>query len=131
MHIVLWEVNPSAFLAEDLDEVNLLRAHAKNENSDIEFNDHCVRAPYDSDRADYIKRRIEERISRASYTLVYLSDHVAQSSWVTWEVQRSKELGKKVIAVHAGTSFEGTRPTWLDDGGVKVVAWSNLASKLK
>jgi hypothetical protein len=119
-----------SFAAEDLDEVNLLRAHAKNENSDIEFNDHSVREPYESDRADYIKRRIEERISRASCTVVYLSDHVAQSSWVAWEVQRSRELGKKVIAVHPGTSFKGTRPSWLD-GDVEVVAWSNLASKLK
>ena len=27
-----------SFASEDLNDVNLLRAHAKNENSDIEFN---------------------------------------------------------------------------------------------
>ena len=40
-----------SFATEDMNEVNLLRAQAKNENNDIEFNDHSVRAPYDSERA--------------------------------------------------------------------------------
>ena len=41
-----------SFATEDLNEVNLLRAHAKNENSDVDFNDHSVRVPYDSERAN-------------------------------------------------------------------------------
>ena len=31
-----------SFATEDINEVNLLRAQAKNDNSDIEFNDHSV-----------------------------------------------------------------------------------------
>jgi MTH538 TIR-like domain (DUF1863) len=62
-----------------MDEVNLLRAHAKNENSDIEFNDHSVREPYDSERADYIRQKIGERIARASVTVACLSENTAQS----------------------------------------------------
>jgi hypothetical protein len=76
-----------SFATEDMNEVNLLRAQAKNENSDIEFNDHSVREPYDSERADYIRQKIGERIARASVTVVYLSENTAQSRWVEWVVE--------------------------------------------
>lgn len=120
-----------SFATEDMDEVNLLRAHATNENSDIEFNDHSVHEPYDSERAEYIKRKIGERIARSSITIVYISASTAQSKWVEWEVQKSLELGKKVIAVHAGDSYRGRRPSWLVEANVKVVPWSKLAGELK
>lgn len=120
-----------SFATEDMDEVNLLRAHAKNENSDIEFNDHSVREPYESERAEYIKRKIGERIARSSITVVYLSKDTAQSQWVEWEVRKSLELGKKVIAVHPGDSFKGRRPSWLDEHNIKIVPWSKLADGLK
>ncbi len=120
-----------SFATEDMNEVNLLRAHAKNENSDIEFNDHSVHEPYDSERAEYIKQRIGERINRSSITVVYLSQNTAQSQWVAWEVQRSLELGKKVIAVHAGDSYNGQKPSWIGGNKIKVVPWAQLAGNLK
>ena len=86
-----------SFATEDMDEINLLRGQAKNEKSDIEFNDHSVKAPYNSERAEYIKQKITERIQRCSTTVVYLSENVAQSQWVKWEVEKSRELGKRVI----------------------------------
>ena len=62
--------------------------------------------------------------------MVYLSENTAQSKWVAWEVQRSIELGKKVIAVHAGDSYKGQKPSWVA-GNIKVVPWAQLASNLK
>ena len=120
-----------SFATEDMNEVNLLRAQAKNENNDIEFNDHSVRAPYDSERAEYIRQKITERINRSSVTVVYVSDKTADSRWVGWEVQRSLELGKKVVAVHAGDRFTGRKPSWLAEHGIKMVPWSKLAPELK
>lgn len=116
---------------EDLDEVNLLRAHAKNENSDIEFNDHSVREPYNSQRAEYIRQKISERIERTSVTVVYLSPHTAQSQWVRWEAERSIELGKRVIAVHPKEGSPVNAPSWLSRNNIKTVAWSALADELK
>jgi NADPH-dependent 2,4-dienoyl-CoA reductase/sulfur reductase-like enzyme len=120
-----------SFATEDMNEVNLLRAQAKNENNDIEFNDHSVRAPYDSERAEYIRQKITERINRSSVTVVYVSDKTADSRWVGWEVQTSLELGKKVVAVHAGDRFTGRQPSWLAENGIKMVPWSKLAPELK
>src|SRR3954465_6587750 len=62
-----------SFAFEDVDEVNLLRGQAKNEHSEIDFNDRSVRGPYDSDRADYIRQKLRERINQCSTTVVYLS----------------------------------------------------------
>jgi hypothetical protein len=120
-----------SFSTEDMREVNLLRAQAKNENSDIEFNDHSVREPYDSDRAAYIKERISERIARTSTTVVYLSEHTAASRWVAWEVQKSQELGKPVIAVHAGERPPTNKPAWMNTSSIKILPWSKLADELR
>lgn len=119
-----------SFATEDMNEVNLLRAHAKNENSDIEFSDHSVRKPYDSEQGEYIRRKIAERIARSSITVVYISASTAQSRWVEWEVQKSLEMGKRVIAVHSGEHLNEKKPSWLNER-IKVVAWSKLSDELK
>jgi len=87
-----------SFSSENLDEVNLLRGQAKNENSDIEFNDWSLKEPFDSKKADYIKRGIRERIRQCSVTVVYVSDKTADSKWVNWEILESISMGKGVVA---------------------------------
>jgi len=119
-----------SFATEDMNEVNLLRAHSKNENSDIEFNDHSVKEPYDSERAAYIKQRIGERIDRCSVCVVFLSEHTKLSMWVTWEVDASVERGKRVIAVHATGAPPSALPEWVARHKVKVVPWSRLSGEL-
>ena len=91
-----------SFVREDLNEVNLLRGQARNENSNLEFNDWSLREPFDSDRADYIRQGIRERISQSSVTLVYLSRNTAKSKWVDWEIRESIRLGKGIVAVYKG-----------------------------
>jgi hypothetical protein len=119
-----------SFAMEDLDEVNLLRAHAKNERSDIEFNDYSVREPYDSERAGYIRQKITERIERASVTVVYLSESTPQSRWVDWEVEKSLSLGKRVIAMYASDKPPTQLPAWVSEKKIGLVPWKNLADEL-
>ncbi len=119
-----------SFAHEDLNEVNLLRGQSKNENSPIEFNDWSVSEPYDSDRASYIKQRIAERIAQCSVTVVYLSPQSASSPWVAWEIGKSLELGKKVLAVYKGdTKPAGNFPT-VTDNNINCVAWKDLATEI-
>jgi hypothetical protein len=93
-----------SFAYEDIDEVNLLRGQSKNDLLEIAFNDWSVPEAYNSKNAEYIKTQIADRISRSSITVVYLSQDTFRSQWVEWEVRRSKELGKDVIATHKGDS---------------------------
>lgn len=120
-----------SFAHEDLNEVTLLRGQAKNENSEIEFNDFSVKEPYQSERAEYIRQKIRERINQSSMTVVYLSAGTAKSEWVKWEVEKSLELGKKVVATHSGERLPCATPNFISDNSIKVVAWSKLADELK
>jgi hypothetical protein len=120
-----------SFAHEDLNEVTLLRGQAKNENSEIEFNDFSVKEPYQSERAEYIRQKIRERINQSSMTVVYLSAGTAKSDWVKWEVEKSLELGKKVVATHSGEKLPCPAPDFVSDINIKVVAWSQLAGELK
>jgi hypothetical protein len=119
-----------SFAYEDLDEVNLLRGQAKNDRLDLEFNDRSVHEPYDSERAEYIRQRLHDRINQCSTTVVFLSADTAKSSWVQWEVEKSLELGKRVVAVHAGPAPPVQIPKFIKDNNIKTVAWSSLADEL-
>lgn len=119
-----------SFDYDDIDEVNLLRAHAKNEKSEIEFIDRSVKDTINSERAEYIKQKIAERIRQCSQTVVYLTDHTHSSAWVKWEVEKSIQLGKNVIAVHKGDTPPSRIPSCIKDHGIKIVTWKKLSDHL-
>jgi len=114
-----------SFASEDLDYVNLLRGQAKNEDSDLEFNDWSLKEPFNSDRAEYIRRGIRERIRQSSVTLVFVSEHTAASEWVDWEIRESHRLGKSVIAMYQGQSPPTVLPRALGELGVKPIQWTH------
>ena len=119
-----------SFAYEDVDEVNLLRAHAKNENSPIEFNDWSVSEPIDSERAVYIKQKIAERIAQSSVTVVYLSNNTRESPWVNWEIEESCAQKKHVIGVYKGERPPSQLPQIFKSAGLKAVRWSELADTI-
>jgi len=122
-----------SFTSEDLAEVNLLRGQAKNENSDIEFNDWSLREPFDSKKADYIRRGIRERIRQCSVTVVYVSNKTAGSKWVDWEIRESIAMGKGVVAMHKGDKPPSRLPKTVTANNVPVVPWTQkeLAKAIK
>ena len=113
-----------SFAADDIDEVNLIRGQAKNENSDIEFNDWSLREPFDSKKAEYIKRGIRERIRQCSVTIVYVTDKTADSRWVNWEIKESLALGIGVVAMHKGDTPPKRLPDVITDNKIQVVRWN-------
>ena len=113
-----------SFSSDDIDEVNLLRGQAKNENSNIEFNDWSLKKPFNSEEAGYIKRGIRERIRQSSATIVYLSNNTAGSEWVNWEIQESVAMGKAVVAMHKGNSPPRRLPRAIVDNKIPVVPWN-------
>ena len=119
-----------SFDYDDIEEVNLLRAHAKNEKSEIEFIDRSVKDPINSERAEYIKQKVTERIRQCSQTIVYITENTHSSEWVKWEVEKSLQLGKGVVAVHKGDDPPSKIPSCITDNGIKVVSWSNLSEYL-
>lgn len=116
-----------SFAYEDVDEVNLLRGQAKNENTDLQFDDFSVKEAFDSENADYIKRKIRERIDRCSVTVVYLSDKTASSSWVNWEIEESFKRGKGVIGVYKEGGQPTKTPPAFQQNNCKAVKWEHAA----
>lgn len=119
-----------SFAYEDIDEVNLLRGQAKNEKSQIEFNDWSVSEPFNSERAPYIKQKIGERIAQSSLTVVYLSDKTGSSRWVEWEINESLRRGKQVIGVYSGNKRPAKLPQAIEHEKIKCVPWSKLSETI-
>jgi len=116
-----------SFSHDDMDEVNLLRGQSKNDKSDLDFSDHSVKESFDSENADYIKRKIREKIENTSVTMVYLSDNSMKSDWVKWEVEQSKKMGKGVVAVHKGDTPPSNIPNHIKDNVNSIVQWKHDA----
>lgn len=114
-----------SFAYEDVDEVNLLRGQAKNENTGLEFDDYSVKEAFDSTNAEYIKRQIREKINKSSITIVFLSEHSAKSAWVDWEIQESLKRGKGVIGVYTGDSPPPALPKAFAQNSCKAVKWTH------
>lgn len=116
-----------SFDHEDLDEVTLLRGQVQNDKLDLQFDDHSVKEPYNSNNAEYIKRNIREKIDRCSVTLVYLTDKTASSKWVNWEIGESLKRGKGVIGVYKGDTPPARTPPAFHENGCKTVKWEHAA----
>lgn len=114
-----------SFDSDDLDEVNLLRGQAKNENNNLEFSDYSLKEPFDSENAEYIKRGICEKINKASVTVVYLTNDSAKSKWVNWEIEESLNRGKGVIGVYKGETPPSILPKKFAEHGLTVVPWKH------
>lgn len=114
-----------SFSHDDMDDVNLFRGQAKNEKTQLQFDDHSVKEPYDSANADYIKRQIREKIDRASVTVVYVTDNTAGSKWVNWEIEESLKRGKGVIGVHKGEKPPVVLPPAMVAAKSKIVKWQH------
>ena len=116
-----------SFVTEDLAEVNLLRGQAKNENSNLEFNDWSLKEPFNSKNAEYIKRGIRERIRQCSVTVCYLTENTEKSQWVDWEIRESIKLEKGIIAMYKGDSPPKNLPPAIKELGIKMVPWNQDA----
>lgn len=114
-----------SFASEDLNHVNLLRAQARKEDSQLEFIDRSVKEPFNSKNVEYIKAGIRERIRQSSVTVVYLSGNTQSSDWVSWEVEESIDQGKGVVAVYSGDSPPVSLPPAIKKHRIKIVPWEH------
>ena len=124
-----------SFCADDFHDINLLSTLLKNENSNIAFSDRSVKAPFNSEKSDYIKLDIRERIRQSSVTVVYVSDKTASSEWVDWEIRESLKMGKGVLAMYKGDTRPKHLPKVIVENNIEVLSWNqqrieeNLMSK--
>lgn len=96
---------------------NLLIAWDKNKQFDFFISDYSADVSINSSDATAIKSVISRYINNATILLVIVGSQTHRSEWVRWEIQKAKELGKKIVAVKTDPS--NTSPSELHNAGAK------------
>ena len=78
---------------------NMLLAWDKNSEFDFGFSDQSADVSINSTDSAAIKRAISAKINAATYFLCIVGTYTHNSSWVTWEIEKAKELNKRLVAV--------------------------------
>ena len=78
---------------------NLLLAWDKNREFEFGFSDISADVSIQSTDATVIKRGISTKINAATYFLCLVGTKTSKSGWVAWEIDKAKELRKKLVAV--------------------------------
>lgn len=96
---------------------NLLVAWDKNDMFDFSFYDVSVDVSVSSTDAAVIKRVISARIQNATHFLCIVGEKTYKSSWVAWEIDKAKELKRKLVAVK--TAATNTSHPAIQNAGAK------------
>ena len=85
---------------------NLLVAWSENKSfPEISFYDNSVGTSINSENAYYIKYIISNRIADSNVFLCLIGEHTDKSDWVKWEIEKAKELKKRIIAVEISKNY--------------------------
>ena len=84
-----------SFAAEDQWLAHALRRQAESRSSGLEFRDYAVSEPFERARRINVERLIRE----CSATICLVGKTTWRSDAVNWEIRKSRELRKRVIAV--------------------------------
>ena len=87
-----------SFAMEDKSEADKFRIQAQEQSLPLDFRDYSVKDTFDK----YWKSQALKIIHGSSVTLCFVGQRTYQSEPVNWEIQKSIELGKPVVAVHLG-----------------------------
>ena len=107
------------FISYDYDDdkhyKNMLLAWDKNSEFDFGFSNQSADVSIQSTDAAAIKRAISAKINDATYFLCLVGSKTSQSSWVAWEIDKAKELKKRLVAVKISPG--NTTPSGLLNAG--------------
>jgi len=109
-----------SFHMEDEAQVKLLRHQAKNDKFNLNFTDYSVKKPFDNNW----KKRCEERIKQTSTTIVMIGPETYKRPSVLWEINKSYELGKKVVGVRIRKDKKDSILGPLLRNKAKIIKWN-------
>ena len=105
---------------------NLLLAWDDNREFDFGFSDQSADVSIQSTNQLTIKRAISAKINSSTYFLCLVGANTWKSNWVAWEIGKSKELGKRLVAVKI--TPENVTPNGLFNVGASWAMSFNFAS---
>lgn len=72
-----------------------------------------------------IKRLLRMKISWASTVVVLIGKETNERPWVDWEINKAKELGKRIVGVFERGGTENDEPEAFKKFGDALVAWNS------
>jgi hypothetical protein len=96
---------------------HLLSAWDANKSFDFTFEDHSTPA-INSENAGRIKAAISAKMKNAKCLLIIVGAETAKCDWVTWEIEKAKELGLGLVGVKIDDEYTsplallGAGATW-------------------
>ena len=112
---------PKVFLSFSMEHkplVDLFRDQASDSNSGLVFSDYSINEPVEGAWKVYAESLIRE----SSITICLVGESTWRSEPVNWEVRKSVELGKRVLAVYLQSNTVRTPPA-LVEVGVAPMPW--------
>lgn len=113
---------------------NLLKAWDANSNFEFKFSDKSAHE-INSENIGRVKAALTNKINDATYTLILIgkfANKVHQDSgliddinWINWEINKSTQLGKKLVAVKLDKSNES--PTAIMGSGAKWASYTQTS----
>lgn len=105
--------------------IQYLREIKTSPDFDLEFYDESIVEPFDSVSADYIRRKLRERIGRTSVTVCLVGQTTRQSKWVDFELFESFKKGNRVIGMGLpGGPSRVPYPRFFEQAGAPVKPWN-------
>lgn len=92
-----------------------------NRNINIDFTGRHLLDPVKSHDPNYISRKIKEKITGSSATIVLIGKKTAESDWVDKEIQWTKDQGKGIIGIRIDP--DAPVPDGLTDYGSEILNW--------
>ena len=112
---------PNVFLSFSIEHkplVEMFRDQARNSDSALIFRDYSIKEPVRGAWKKYAERLIRE----SSVTICLVGENTWSSEPVNWEVRKSADLGKRILAVYLQSSAVRTPPS-LEEIGVNPMPW--------
>ena len=72
-----------------------------------------------------IKRLLRMKMSWASTVVVLIGRETHSRPWVDWEINKAKELGKRIVGVYERGGTENDVPAAFNEYGDALVAWNS------
>jgi hypothetical protein len=99
----------SYYYDEDRHYKNLLVAWAKNKKFDFEFEDVSADTRIRTDDAATLRRALSRKIGESHALLVLVGAKSHRRKWIRWEIQKARQLGKKIVAIKIKSHFQSPK----------------------
>ncbi len=96
---------------------NMLLAWDGNKKFDFNFHDTSADVSINSHDAGVIKRAISAKINESDIVICIIGNQTHKSKWVEWEINKTVDLKKPIVAVKLDTKFKS--PNVIQNVGAK------------